>query len=629
MRGLSTSPPAPSAAPARQAALLHKLSQIALALAKRQIDSFRFQLGDALLHFSESTDRPVEEKASFDAHHHLKKKGDAFCIAFESRLDTLSAAALRTLERGRAADADLALATEDFDQAQHRVLQDELSDALEQHAGDTLHLLDLRVAALLGRDALDADSNPWRPQIFVQAFCQAWASIDDGAASRRATLRLLNPRLFLPLPALYGALNAVLVENGVLPELQAQALARTRQREKAMPFAATTSPAVRLRGARYHRVRDFLLGAPAPDTKPGNADTDHLNLPDLFSEPDANGKLQTNTISVAVGPRLFTSLTRLQRQLEEGGSEGGAPASASVLRHIKEGLPEGVLTRVDENTIELLARIFDVMFEAADLPAPVKSLLGRMQIPLVKAALMDRKFFLDAGHPARRFMDQLVACSVAWDAASGEQDPLFQALRHAVDRITTEFDQKTALFDQVRAGLVAFVASEEREAEAALAKAMPAAQRAERLHQAELAAQADLDERLASGAVPQFVERFLETHWFRILTLGHNLREKKPEVLVRARNSLDDLIRSLQPCTDAEDRRMRLSRLPAIVADVNAWLNAIKWDGPERATFMARLAERHAAALSHKPEGGNTRVQAAVTLARRLDERSTHAARRA
>ena len=619
------------AASHRHGALLHALPHIAQTHADAQIEKFRYQLADALLKLSETSNRPAEEQAAFHAYNHLRNHGAKFCKSLSSAISTLTAAALRNLEKGRTEPSVITAAAESFEDMEDRMLEDEIRYSLEQHVGTALEALNLRIAELLGRERVDTELNPWRPLLFVQAIRQAWTGIDADRAARRVMLSRLGPQLFFRLDAIYSALNASLVENSILPDIKA--VARQRKRGKspmpAMPFASTTSPILMARGERYNRVRDWLLSGGGKPSQP--EESGHLNLPDLFGTPDAAGNWQANTISVAVGPRLFSHLTRLQKQLDAGIGERQAPVSATVLRHIRAGLPEGNLTAVDENTIELLARIFDQLLASPDIAPPIRKLLARLQIPMLKAALMDRKFFINATHPARRLLDQLVACSVGCDPAgapTAAADSLLHVLSRMVDRVTAEFDQNTALLAELTAWLDTCLADEDRSAEALLTAAIAPALRAERAHLAELAARADINQRLESGAVPQFVEVFLETQWVRILTIGHSVRHKKPEVLERALKAMDELIATLQPPVSAERRKALLECLPITIANVNAWLDAIKWHGPERGRFFAMLAERHAAQMRLYSDGGNPRVEAAVAMAHRASERNLARERR-
>ncbi len=646
--------------PGRYPAVLPKLVDVAHALAGAQIESFRYRLADALLKLSETSNLPAEEQASFHAYNYLRNHGNVFCETLSTTIHAATAAALRDLEKGRPAAPRLNPDADNFDAMEDQILQDEVNQALEQQLAEPLEELNLRIAAVLGRERVDTDTNPWRPQVFVQAVCLAWRNIDHERASMRTMLGCLSPNCFIKLDAVYAALNTALAGKGILPDIKKVVRERKREAVK-VAFAATTSPVLLARGQRYNRVRDWLLSsgeARTADDVAAAASAD-LNLPDLFGAQDAAGNWASNTISVAVGPRLFGHLTRLQKQLDASRQGDAAAlatspatattqatatastpatatatapvpatATASILRHIRSGLPDGILTTVDSNTIELLARIVDFLLASGDIPPPVKSLLARLQIPLLKAALMDRKFFINRAHPARLLVDKIVAASVGCDPVRGPDAALLAMLSQIVQRVMTEFDQKTSLFVELYVQLDAFLAREESAAESELAGTITAALRAERLHQAQCAAQADLAQRLDTGAVPQFVEVFLENQWLRILTLAYSIRHKKPEMRERALSTLDDLIWSLQIKADAAERKEMLERLPTILANVNAWLNAIKWDGLERVRFFALLAQRHAAAVRILNDQGSARVEASVAMARRASERSAARERR-
>ena len=58
-------------------------------------------------------------------------------------------------------------------------------------------------------------------------------------------------------------------------------------------------------------------------------------------------------------------------------------------------------------TIDIVAMLFDFVFEDEHIPASVKALLGRLQIPTLKVAMLDKSFFSSKQHPARRLIDRL------------------------------------------------------------------------------------------------------------------------------------------------------------------------------------------------------------------------------
>jgi hypothetical protein len=354
-------------------------------------------------------------------------------------------------------------------------------------------------------------------------------------------------------------------------------------------------------------------------------EAEDLNIPDLFAPGGAGENWSPNTISVKVGPRLFGHLASLQRRLSEmetTGAVDATPQSAGTLRSVKHQVPPGTLTQIDENTIELLAKIFDFLFLQQDIPGEMKSLIGKLQIPLLKAALMDKKFFIKEDHPARLLIDKLARSSLSWDQGRGHGDPLYILIARIVARVQKEFDQQTGLFSEVASELDAFLEEDEKFAVSALAELIALALREEKTRWARNAAANEIAQRIDTGEVAGFVEVFLETQWIRILTLAFSVREKKPGMLASALAVMDDLIWSVKPKSSAEERKDLISRLPSILSTTNAWLNAIKWNEPARVEFFSRLAERHAALVRiHAELSPRRQVETAVNTAQRASER--------
>jgi hypothetical protein len=51
--------------------------------------------------------------------------------------------------------------------------------------------------------------------------------------------------------------------------------------------------------------------------------------------------------------------------------------------------------------------LFEFILEDRNLPPQMQVLLARLQIPYLKAAILDRKMFAHRQHPARRLLDGL------------------------------------------------------------------------------------------------------------------------------------------------------------------------------------------------------------------------------
>ncbi|MCB2039644.1 MAG: DUF1631 family protein, partial [Rhodoferax sp.] len=116
-------------------------------------------------------------------------------------------------------------------------------------------------------------------------------------------------------------------------------------------------------------------------------------------------------------------------------------------------------------TVDALAEVFDYVFADKAIPLQLKFVIGRLQIPVLKAALIDRDFFLSGEHPARQLVDALAAAAVGWVPESGETDPLYQQIDGTVRRVVAEFEADLALFRSLLAELEAFLQANQQQAE--------------------------------------------------------------------------------------------------------------------------------------------------------------------
>jgi hypothetical protein len=182
-------------------------------------------------------------------------------------------------------------------------------------------------------------------------------------------------------------------------------------------------------------------------------------------------------------------------------------------------------------------------------------------------------------------IDTLAKSSVLLGNDATSEDPLYQMIEGIVDRVQQDFDQQIELFSDVVADLEAFLKSEEAQTEQAISEPVEQALKQEKMRLAREFAENDVAIRTDTGEVAGFVEEFLRKQWIRILTIAHNVKEEKPNALENALRTMDDLIWSLKPKNTSEERKELVSKL-AMLTLLNAWLNAIKWDEPDRVLFF-------------------------------------------
>ena len=169
-------------------------------------------------------------------------------------------------------------------------------------------------------------------------------------------------------------------------------------------------------------------------------------------------------------PTLHEGLTRLQAGETDFDLGGGAVVQFSgipegmhnVLRDLQESPLGKKANQLESMTIEMVAMLFDFIFETKDLPDGIKALLARLQIPVLKAAMLDGAFFAKKTHPSRLLVNALAEAGRGWSPVMGTNDPLYRKIDAIVHRILDGFSDDLTIFDELREKLEAFLAEEEK-----------------------------------------------------------------------------------------------------------------------------------------------------------------------
>lgn len=593
--------------------ILQELVEIGSTVANAQIEGLTARLADALLRVSTACIDADEAKLHLDAANLLRKNRYPFFYVASSRLTVALENEMRALESAFPTQdrSDAAAPTLPPDvEIDKKLCLIKAGRAIEGEHAERLNALGIRLARLLGRDQLPVAQNPFRPLVFLSVMHDAWCEFHPDSAAHHLLFPLLQPTLCLDMAPILHALNSALIKRGIVPtlseslhvEIVASAKAALPQQEPAGDALA------------QHLRRLFPTGEPA------QAKSSDRPLAGAFPTLFQDDVMQAATSRNA----LLDYLSNIQKPEPDPRSAvvGASAPQYTSLGEIQRHAPLGSLSPADDNTFALVTRVFDAILADQNIPAEMKELIGLLQVPALKAALIDKNFFFKESYPARRSIDLLAKLSIGWDHKKGLNDPLYLIIQRSVKRIQQEADHRIAVFADVVANLEGFIKREETAAAQTLAPRISHALQQEKLQQATKAAKHEVALRVGTGEVVAFVETFLEDKWVPVLTLAYSVKEEKPQAVESALKTMDALCWSVKPKITMAERKDLLAKLPPMLAMLNKWLDLIKWDDAERTRFFAELARCHAsivrAPLELSPE---RQLQIAMQVAKKAAER--------
>ena len=112
-------------------------------------------------------------------------------------------------------------------------------------------------------------------------------------------------------------------------------------------------------------------------------------------------------------------------------------------------VPKSV-NQIDGRTIDFVEMIFGAFLRDHNISDAIKSLLLRMQIPVIKTALLDNKFFYDHKHVARHVLDTIAHLGIGID---NKENTVYQTMGLIIDQLLNNFDQKIASFQNTLSSL--------------------------------------------------------------------------------------------------------------------------------------------------------------------------------
>jgi hypothetical protein len=496
----------------------------------------------------------------------------------------------------------------------------DIANKLADDCGKELFALDKRIGALLHDPELDYSNNPLGPEAIGHAFMEGLKQFGAGVKVKLILVMLFNKHLPERVLTMYEEINRYLADEGVLPKI------RGGLRKSAPPAGSAGRQAMGHGGSHYGGVETAnpqgpvkqevfdllrqLMGGVAGGGVPSVAGAGGFSgLPGI---PGAGGDAAMGKIP-AVAPVVLSALTSLQHGNVDGIAASGAAwdpsllakGTVNVLRELKSTSIVGNMGQLDAMTLDIVAMLFDYILDDKNIPDAMKALIGRLQIPVLKVAMLDKKFFSHKSHPARKFVDSLAQAAIGWNAE--DEDGLYGKAEALVQRILNEFDEKTDLFDEVLADLEGFLAEQEKKALEVAERSARVIHDRERVEIAALMARTMVQRRSRNESVPQVIRAFIVQWWQPVLREAYVAQGEDGEAWSGAVATMDGLIWSVEPKHTAEERKKLVGQLPGLLRQIQHGMNQVEMPGEAREAFFSALVKCHTRAVkAGLANGGQT-----------------------
>ena len=268
--------------------------------------------------------------------------------------------------------------------------------------------------------------------------------------------------------------------------------------------------------------------------------------------------------------------------------------------YIRAAIADKIVNSTDKITIDVIGLLFDYIFRDPSIPESLRSVFGRLQVPVLKTALVDRSFFSDRKHPARRLLDHLALAAIGAIGGGGYRKAFELISAGVIDEVCRDFKVDVAVFDAADAKLQEFVDAEQRKAAAALDQEVAAALSVEESEADRSHVRALIRDKLAGRNLPFDVRSFSETTWAEYLTSLRVQGGTQSDDWHAAVQTLDDLLWSIT-AKERTAQKARLAKMvPPLIRSLRAGGASVEVGDDRMKPFLDAVYELHMAAI--KPE---------------------------
>lgn len=478
-----------------------------------------------------------------------------------------------------------------------------------------LHALTQRYQIIVSDGEMQEDLHPLAPDVICHAFRDAFDGASIEIAIKLVLYKLFEQYTLKNLGALYDDVNTLLLNAGILPQLKAgmpdrntagNVVISSADTAPVVPTPASPPPqgAPTLMGeaqADVYQTLQRLMSAKKFGTAP-LAPERQAGMPDLGDcLGDAVGGHPG--AGYAAGPPLPASallqgLSLLQHLPPSSDLAAGessiAYIKASLLQQLGDAGAGKALDPVHDNTIDVIGMIFEFILDEPSIPDVVKRLLNQLQIPILKVAIVEKEFFTNKQHPARRLLNTLGHASIGWnDKDATTQQRRFEQMEYIVERVLKEYQTDPGIFAELLESLTDFLATEGDE----IIEEKPAEFGAEEAVTSEQRAFEAVALRLESTDLPRPVREFLRDVWQRVMVHVAAEQGVDGELWKRRYQTLDDLLWSVEPKKSGDDRRRMVALLPRLLGALQDGMQAVGCEQREIDAILNAFQPIHMACL--------------------------------
>ncbi|HIG40522.1 MAG: DUF1631 family protein [bacterium] len=303
--------------------------------------------------------------------------------------------------------------------------------------------------------------------------------------------------------------------------------------------------------------------------------------------------------------QLMNILTNIQSGMEQKSTqEANIPTNLDELETLdiseslgelmQEDQEEGVISALDQQSsdvINLVTLLYDAIFQDYAVPIPIKELIGRTQITIMKVALSDTAFFDREDHPVRTLLNDIATAGIGWTEVDDLAEDLLYKKVEEIVRRTQQYDGENSLFEDLIKDFKTFRARETAKTHRLEKRILKSTQSQDRLDDIHELVTQKIQERILDVKLDEFIVDFLKTYFYKFMVMLVLKEGPNSNAWKQSLNTIDVLLWTVEP-HDQKDDRDRLEVVnPRLTNNLRKALRIAQIEPEQVDSLMNRLGE--------------------------------------
>lgn len=327
----------------------------------------------------------------------------------------------------------------------------------------------------------------------------------------------------------------------------------------------------------------------------------------VVSSPQFVGSL-TQLQNIPLATMLPTATTSINADGEEvivPPSDAGLHPSGNLkqfviqqLRQQDENFSVNNISPLDQDVIDVVSLLFDFILEDKNIPNAAKAHIARLQIPLLKAAIIDKEFFSANNNSARNLLNALAHAALGIvDEDEDSSKKLISEIERIVDAINNEFEDDLSLFDTQLENFKAFMAQHEQQEATINNKIQRKSKRKEDNALAYQWVEDTVEEILQGKHLPDNVIDLIRGPWKKVMLNTYLNNGQDSDTWKNQVRFIDVLEWSIQPKHETLSRQKLANIIGQLVLTLRNGLQVIQVSAEETQEILTQLEPFHFASI--------------------------------